>query len=304
MVNYGTRAYRPRSLNFLIVFRSPFRINSSEFVRRDCEGSIITMFMKLNFVCAFVCSAFLISSANAGGHHQGVGLSSSATTSTTATATGRSPLGEPVFLIPSSSSNGSVSAPSGGPIGGYVPPRTPLPPLHAPDPRVAALVPPASTSKGSTASGPSPVGELIGSSISTATAAHSNEGNGRVRVSPVRKNASIPELPNISGGAGGRGTRVVFTPPPTIVGVSPSVTGTGNIAGNNLADRTFGPSILSTGLGSNGSQPSSNVQTGSGGQSPAPWIRITPLQYNGPTVEVPTASSVSKTSSSTTATGH
>ncbi len=261
----------------------------------------------MNFVLAFIaalaCSAFLISSANAGGHHQGVGLSSSATTSTGTTATGRSVLGEPVFLIPSSSSNSSASASSGGPIAGYVPPRIPLPPLHAPDPRVAALVGPSATSTGSTSSGSTPVGELVGSSISTATAAHSNEGNGRVRVSPVRKNPSTPEPPNISGGAGGGGTRVVFTPPPTIVGVSPSVTGTGNIAGNNLADRTFGPSILSTGLGSNGSQLSSNVQTGSGGQSPAPWIRITPLQYNGPTVEVPTASSISKTSSSTTA-GH
>ena len=259
MVNYGTRAYRPRSLNFLIVFRSPFRINSSEFVRRDCEGSVTTMFMKLNFVCAFIaalaCSAFLISSANAGGHHQGVGLSSSATTSTSTSATlpnGRSPLGEPVFLIPSTTTSSSTSTSSGG--------------------------------------------------------------GGRERIqhmSPARERVQIPEKPTIMGGSD-RSTKIIFTPPPTIVGVSPSVTGTGNIAGNNLADRTFGPSILSTGLGlgSKTSNPSpdtqqlsvaqggfirSGVPIGTGPQGPptlTPWIRITPLQYAGPTVEVPTASSV------------
>src|ERR1700730_526958 len=151
--------------------------------------------MKLNFLCAFiapfVCSALLISSANAGGRHQGVGLSTSATTSTSATATGRSPLGEPVFLIPSSS-NSSVSAPSGGPIGGYVPPRTPLPPLRAPDPNVAALV--------------------------TTTANTSSGGVTSQHVSPARERVRIPEKPTIMGGSG-RGTNVLFTPPATIVGL-------------------------------------------------------------------------------------
>jgi hypothetical protein len=167
------------------------------------------------FVAAAACSAFLISSANAGGHHHGVGLSNSATTSTSATATGRSPLGEAVFLIPSTTTGATVV--------------------------------------------------------------------GRERVSPAREQMHLLEKPAITSGSD-RGTKVIFTPPPTIVGVPPSVTGTGNIAGNNLADGTFGSSILNSGLESKNSHPSLNVQRGSNGQSdPRDWIRITPLQYNKPT---------------------
>jgi hypothetical protein len=215
------------------------------------------------FTVALASSALLIPSANAGGRHGSLGLSSSATsTSSTALSSGRSPLGEPVFLIPSSSSNGSSTASSGGPIGGYVPPRTPLPPLIAPPSTTAtaSLVPPSSTSNSSTGSGREHI----------------------QRVSPAREAAHI-----MSGRVDDRGTKVIFTPPPTIVGVTPSVTGTGNLAPNNLADRTFGPSILNAGLGST----VGSVGQGSQSSSQPPWVRITPLQYNGPTVQVPTTSS-------------
>lgn len=152
-------------------------------------------------VAASACSALLISSAEAGGRRAGLGMSSSAGASMNSTSVGRSALGEPVFLIPSSSSAGKSfinNGNSGGPIGGYVAPRTPLPPLTAP-PSTSATA-------------------ALGSPSSTGT---------------------------------GRGTNVIFTPPPTFVGLPPSVSPTGNPAGNNVAERAFGSEgggILSTGL--------------------------------------------------------
>lgn len=225
--------------------------------------------MKRNFVfvIAVTCIAISVSSALAGGHGQGARASN----------------------IGMQSLTGSVSAPSGGPIGGYVPPQTPLPPLHAPPTltNTSALVPTGGTSTGSTATGKSPLGEpvfLIPSSISTASAAPSQAGNGRVRVSPTEK-VSIPEKPTVSGGSS-HSTNFIFTPPPTIVPQQGQRGGIpANLAGNSLAERAFQSSILNT-----------NLQTGSSGQSqpnPAPWIRITPLQYNGPTVQVPTSSATS-----------
>lgn len=84
------------------------------------------------FVVAAFCGAAFISSAFAGGHREASGMSSMNAT-TLGAPTGRSPLGEPVFLVPATSGNSS-SAASVGPIGGYVAPRTPMPPLHAPPP--------------------------------------------------------------------------------------------------------------------------------------------------------------------------
>jgi hypothetical protein len=220
--------------------------------------------MKSTLICAFIaaaiCSAFFVSSANAGGghHHQGLGMSNSSM-STNVTPTGRSPLGEPVFLIPSS----TVTATSGGPIGGYVAPKTPLPPLHAP-PSMGA----------------------------TASLVSSNSGGGAPRgriFTSQRKLSAMEKQTALSGPE--RGTHVIFTPPPTIVGVTPSAVGTGNIAGNSLADRTFaGSSILNTGLGSASSRPS--VETLDRVSATATSSK------SGPTVEVMTTSSSSKSTSS------
>jgi hypothetical protein len=211
----------------------------------------------LAFVVAAACSALLISSANAGGGRRQGGMSSSSTSSGLL-PNGRSPLGEPVFLIPSSSKS------SGGPIGGYVPPTS----------NTASLVGSSSASTGATSS--ARVAQLVPSSTSTAlTVPSTNNGNGHA-----------PSF--ISSGAG---TNVIFTPPPTIVGVAPQVTATGNIAGNNLAaDKPFGGSILNTGLGSG--------HTGSTSQDQSNGIRITPLINAGPTVQVPTATSTSNTTTS------
>jgi hypothetical protein len=229
---------------------------------------------------AATCCALLISSANAGGRRQGFGTSSSTTSSLL--PNGRSPLGEPVFLIPSKSGE---SVPSGGPIGGYVPPRTPLPPLIAPNTKSAALIGPVSDGVPGT--------QVIKASTSTISAAPSTGDGGHLQLSSISKTPGLSDMPSVSG----QSTRVIFTPPPTIVGVPPSVTGTGNIAGANLADHTFGGSMLDTGLGAKSAKlAGSSAQDPS---NPTPWIRITPLQYNGPTVEVPTTSSVAKTSSST-----
>src|SRR6202043_4161205 len=81
------------------------------------------------------------SSAFAGGHRESSGMSRMSNTAL-GSPTGRSPLGEPVFLVPATSSN-SGSAATGGPIGAYAAPRTPMPPLHAPPPvpNIAPLVP-------------------------------------------------------------------------------------------------------------------------------------------------------------------
>jgi len=259
-------------------------------------------------VAASVCSTLLISSAEAGGRRAGLGMSSSGQSMSASRdmfPNGRSPLGEPVFLVPSNSAVGkSLSGTSGGPIGGYVPPRTPLPPLTAPP------------STSATAS--------LVSSSSTAAA---------------------------------KSTKVIFTPPPTIVGVPASVTGTGNIAGANVADRAFsseGGSILNTGLKSKAAfaQPqitassafkptissssstdhagastvstatsaptsstvqsssaspfnASGVAVGEGHESTdgTPWIRITPVTYSAPTTQLGTPSSPATTGTSS-ATGH
>lgn len=208
------------------------------------------MFMKLNFVCAFIaafaCSAFLISTANAGGRHGGVGLSSAgASMSSTAT--------------------NSTVATNGGPIGGFVVSQTPLPPAQrAPDLSRVAVVGSTGTSTGSTSGSSTTAGQLVGSSISTATAAHSNDG-GRVRVTPVRKNPSLPELPNITGGSkpetvvtNGSSSRssngpVIFSPPPggpTKEDPQVKQTGAGGdkAAADDRVNRMFRRSILNAGL--------------------------------------------------------
>lgn len=178
------------------------------------------------FIIAFACTALFISSANAGGHHHGtLGLSSSATSTTsTSLLNGRSPLGEPVFLIPATSTSGT----HGGPIGGYVGPRTPLPPLVAP---------PSTTNTAS-----------LGSSA--AAARSGAQGAGAISVQSQRQETT-------------RSTHVIFTPPPTFVGVSPSVNGPANAAAANRAEKIFSGSMLDVGLGA-GSTESSATKTGSG----------------------------------------
>jgi hypothetical protein len=57
-----------------------------------------------------------------------------------------------------------------------------------------------------------------------------------------------------------------------------------------VVDRTFGPSMLDTGLGINSSQSpvakTVSVQgQGTIPQNAIPWIRITPLQYAAPTIQ-------------------
>lgn len=219
--------------------------------------------MKTILVCTVVsaaaCSALSISSAQAGGRHHALGVSNSAA-STTATSTGRSSLGEPVFLIPSttSSSQGFVNS---------------------------------------------------GREMSQ-------------RVSIARESRNAVSSSAVNNGTG-RGTNVIFTPPPTIVGATASQSGVGNIAGNNVAERTFRnaerSSILDSGLGANPSVPQpdlvslkapqnglqpSIVPVGPGPQGPPTLTPVTTtVQKSSPTVQVPTTSSAASTSSSA-ANGH
>jgi len=209
---------------------------------------------------ALACSALLISSADAGGrHHFGLSSSSASTRSITSTNL------------------------SGGPIGGYVGPRTPLPPLKAP---------PSTTNTASLTAKPATTG-----------------GQGTATQ---------------SGSATNHSTKVIFTPPPTFVGVPPSVNGPVNAAAANRAvDGTFGGSIMNTGLTGSGerSKPNSDlpevaqvhgiflpsvVPVGHGPQGPPTrnTMGATVTQEKpGVLVDLPTSASTKAKSAVTAATG-